>query len=224
MQKHKLATKYEFQRIKTILGFQKLGFQWNSTSSWTRRTFFRDFASEHTIRISKQCTSIIQHPFSLNHANKDESSRNIFTCETSCQHNFQNTQPSSMIRSSKWSAWRDLYKACHDFGNGEIRKLTKFGAQWWNRRCLAVEGWNRCTMLFVLMNGRGILAQKPSRQLQTKSAMEEPLMQQCRWWLYSWDMRLEKGSKRFVCDGTKLRTRVPLEFSVKVQDGENKCF
>jgi hypothetical protein len=40
-----------------------------------------------------------------------------------------NTQPFLMIQSSLKPAWRDLYKAQHDFANGEIRNLTKVEEQ-----------------------------------------------------------------------------------------------
>jgi hypothetical protein len=62
-----------------ILGNNKLGFYATVHHHQSRRTFFPEIGSEHSIRTSKQCTSSFQHSFSLNHANKDESSRNTFT-------------------------------------------------------------------------------------------------------------------------------------------------
>ena len=59
----------------------------------------------------------------------DESCKIRSIMQSLNQHISLNTQPKFTIQSSISSAWQDLSKAWHDFENGEIRYLTKFGAQ-----------------------------------------------------------------------------------------------
>jgi hypothetical protein len=50
--------------------------------------------------IIKQHPSTFQTPFSSNQVKQKEISKNKFGCETSTQHNLQNTKPFSTIQSS----------------------------------------------------------------------------------------------------------------------------
>ena len=116
---------------------------YSSSSNNREQQFIPEMNINHGIRNIRWCIFIIQHPSSLKHINQDELSKNKFICAASCPHNYQNTQPFSMIRSSKWLAWRDLTKAYHDFEKQEVRKLTNIGAQWWFWCCLALNTRNR---------------------------------------------------------------------------------
>ena len=154
MQKHKTTTANAIEKkFWAFLGFVKQ--QCHSSSSTTRGNFFVTVLEiRYIIRTSKHHASTFQQSNSWNHAIMDESCKNIFICQTLWQHNFQNNQPFSMIQSLKWPPKQDLSKAYHDFGNREIRNLTKIEAQWWFKCCLAMMWWNRCTTRLVLMNGR----------------------------------------------------------------------
>ena len=110
-----------------------------SSSSTTRENFScPENEIKHGIRTIRQCTFIIQQPNSSNHVNQDELSKNIFICATSCQHNYQNTQPFSVFQSSTCSWQGDLSNAYHGFVNSENRKLTKSAKQCRFRCCLVV--------------------------------------------------------------------------------------
>ena len=194
----------KLQSAKHDLGILKLGFIATVTSFILfinhDELFFTKLDNKHTNRISRQRTSTFQQPFSLNHANKKEQSTNIFECQPLNQHNSQNIQPFFMIQSSKWSAWKDLFKAHHDFENGGIRNLTKLEAQWWNRCCLVVYCWNRCCFKLQMMNEWRVLAQQPWKKLQSKSAMDEGWWNSAGKWCYSCGLMLTNASKVMVND------------------------
>ena len=66
-----------------------------------------------------------------------------------------------------------------------------------------------------MMNGGRILAQQSSKQLQSKSAMDEASSNSPRKQLYSCMLLLARGSKMMVDDGTTNQDSSSLRFSAK---------
>ena len=144
-----------------------------SSSSPNRdELFLPEMEGKHTIQNISTCSIQIQPYFSLNRAIKKEPNKNIFECQTLNPWCSLNMQPNYTIQSSLKPAKQDLSKAYHDFANGEIRNLTKVEEQWWFRCCLAVEGWNRWSFKFQMMNGARVLAQQSLKPPQSRSAMD----------------------------------------------------
>lgn len=174
----------------------------------------------HTIQLSKPHTLQIQTSFSMNQANERESNKNSCEQHLSLQHNFINTQPFHVIQSSASSWQKDLQDVSHNFGNEEIRYLAKFGAQNWNSGCFLVFSWNRCTTMFVLMNGGRIVVQICLMMAKSPAAMKGPqwssgqqgftVMKRCLQWLQNdWWMMNQW-----------IAVQVPLRFSEKIQSEE----
>ena len=97
-----------------------LGFSYSIPSSSTNHDehFRPEMENRHGIRTNIQCTSTFQQPLTSIQANKKETNQNIFEHQSSCQHNFVNTQPFSSTQSSLKPAKWDLANAYHSFGKG----------------------------------------------------------------------------------------------------------
>ena len=152
VQKHKKHTKTGQAWIKRVLEKKSLVFIICSSTFIRQEQLFTKINKPYIIGILSQCTLTISNRFNIIPPKLKDSKRNIFMHQTSNPCNFLNAWWISMIQIAAWPTLKDLPKAFINFMNYASRKLTFFEVQKWFWCFLALQCWNRSSLMLVWVN------------------------------------------------------------------------